>query len=77
MAPPPKASPYQLMVEGPDDQYSVIHLMARHGFDWDDESRARPRVSPSGGVEQLLRAVPVAFKGTYERIGSSLTQTPI
>jgi hypothetical protein len=69
MARPTEESPYRLLVEGPDDQYSVIHLMARHGFDWDDESRVRPCVSSLGGVEQLLRAFPVAIKGTYERIG--------
>jgi hypothetical protein len=57
------------MVEGPDDLHSVIHLMARYGFNWDDESKVRPFVSPAGGVEQLLRAIPVTLKGSYERIG--------
>ncbi|HEY0514945.1 MAG TPA: DUF3226 domain-containing protein [Thermoanaerobaculia bacterium] len=67
--PPLPESPYRLLVEGPDDQHSVIHLMARHGFDWDDESTPRPFVSPEGGIEKLLRSVSVALKGTYERIG--------
>jgi hypothetical protein len=57
------------MVEGSDDLHSVIHLMARHGFDWDDESRVRPFVSSMDGVEKLLKAVPVTLKGTYGRIG--------
>ncbi len=66
---PSEESPYRLLVEGSDDQHSVIHLMARHGFDWDAESFERPYISPEGGVERLLRAVPVALKGTYRRIG--------
>jgi hypothetical protein len=69
MAAPPKESPYRLLVEGVDDLHSVIHLMARHGFDWDDESKVRPFVSPLEGIEKLLRAVPVALKGSYERVG--------
>jgi hypothetical protein len=69
MAAPPKESPYRLLVEGSDDLHSVIHLMARHGFDWEDERKVRPFVSPMEGVEKLLQAIPVALKGTYERIG--------
>lgn len=68
MSPLPE-SPYRLLVEGPDDLHSVIHLMARHGFDWDDESATRPFVSEEGGVDGLLRAVPIALKGSYERLG--------
>jgi len=67
--PPPSESPYRLLVEGPDDKYSVIHLMERHGFDWDDESTPRPFISPEGGIEKLLKSAAVALKGTYERIG--------
>jgi hypothetical protein len=62
-------SPYRLLVEGPDDLHSVIHLMARSGFNWDDESTVRPFVSPEGGVPKLLRSVPVALKGNYKRVG--------
>jgi hypothetical protein len=69
MAAPPKESPYRLLVEGTDDLHSVIHLMARHGFDWEDEGKLRPFVSSLDGVEKLLRAVPVTLKGTYERVG--------
>lgn len=69
MATPPSESPYRLLVEGSDDLHSVIHLMARHGFDWYDESKVRPFVFPSEGIEKLLRAVPVALKGPYARVG--------
>jgi hypothetical protein len=62
-------SPYRLLVEGSDDLHSVIHLMAKSGFNWDDESATRPFVSPEGGLPNLLKSVPVALKGTYQRIG--------
>ena len=42
MARPLAQSPYRLLVEGPNDKYSVINLLIRHGFDWDDESAVRP-----------------------------------
>jgi len=74
---PSEESPFRLLVEGSDDKYSVINLMARHDFDWDDEARERPYVSAEGGVERLLKAVPVAIKGTYQRIGIVLTRTRI
>ena len=67
--PPLPESPYRLLVEGPDDLHSVIHLLARHGFNWDDASKDRPFISDEGGLDGLLKAVPVALKGTYTRIG--------
>jgi len=67
--PPLPESPYRLFVEGPDDKHTVIHLMARHGFNWDDESKVRPYVSEGGGIDGLLRTIPVVLKGPYERIG--------
>ena len=70
MAPPAAKSPYQLLVEGPDDFNSVIHLLARHGFDWDDDSRVRPHVSHRGGIDGLLKDIPVFLKSAaYQRVG--------
>jgi hypothetical protein len=69
MAPPSEDSPYRLLVEGSDDRHSVVHLLKRRGFDWDDETTVRPYVSDENGIDKLLRAVPVTLKGTYERIG--------
>jgi len=66
---PSEESPYRLMVEGPDDQFSVIQLMARHGFDWNDEASIRPLISSEGGIEKLLAASSVSFKGSYTRLG--------
>lgn len=62
-------SPYRMLVEGTDDLHSVVHLMARHGFDWDDDRTIRPYVSNSRSLEELLREFPVALKGAYDRIG--------
>jgi uncharacterized protein DUF3226 len=68
--PPPKDSPHQLLVEGSDDLYSVIHLMARHGFDWDDEDTVRPFVSARGGFRRLLRDIPTFLRSAaYQCIG--------
>jgi|HubBroStandDraft_3_1064219.scaffolds.fasta_scaffold05603_4 hypothetical protein len=66
---PREDSSFRLLVEGTDDVHSVIQLMARHGFDWDDQRVTRPYVSNSGGLEELLSALPVALKGRYDRIG--------
>ncbi|HEY6320955.1 MAG TPA: DUF3226 domain-containing protein [Thermoanaerobaculia bacterium] len=69
MPPPQDSSTYRLLVEGTDDVHSVIHLMERHGFDWDNSHITRPFVANSGSVEQLLEAFPVALKGPYDRLG--------
>jgi len=69
MAQPSEESPYRLLVEGSDDRHSVVHLMKRHRFDWDDEGTIRPYVSDEKGVDKLLRAIPVTLKGPYDRIG--------
>jgi hypothetical protein len=67
--PPLPTSPYRLLVEGADDFHSVIHLLARHGYGWDDASTVRPYVQSLGGIEPLFEALPIALKGPYERLG--------
>ena len=67
--PPSERSPYRLLVEGSDDRHSVIHLLSRHDFNWEDPSLARPFVQEADGIEKLLEAFPVALKASYERIG--------
>lgn len=62
-------SPYRMLVEGTDDLHSVVHLMARHGFDWEDDRTIRPFVSNAGSLEELLKELPVALKGSYDRLG--------
>ncbi|MFY0525767.1 DUF3226 domain-containing protein [Archangium gephyra] len=54
--PPPKNSPYRLLVEGPDDMHAILGLMKRHDYDWDDPKLIRPLVEYAGGISQLLDA---------------------
>jgi hypothetical protein len=69
--PPTFRSPYRLLVEGSDDQYSVIHLMARHGYDWDAPSSHRPFVHNTGSLSLLLSELPVTLKDQrLQRIGA-------
>jgi len=69
MAKPSAESRYRLLVEGADDSHSVIHLMARHDFDWEDETKTRPFVDTANGVESLLSVIPSTLNGPYTRIG--------
>jgi hypothetical protein len=65
---PHKDSPYRLIVEGQDDQHSIIHLMARHGYEWDRDDFVRPFVHPAGNWQRALAGIGVAAK-SYERVG--------
>jgi hypothetical protein len=56
-------------VEGKDDCYSILNLIARHGYDWDSPRAIRPYVDVKFGRDPLLDALPVAVKSSYERIG--------
>ncbi len=70
MPPPPKNSPYRLIVEGPDDQHAVTHLMKRHGFDWDDAARTRPFIESAGGIDELLEPLKRSTDAkSYARLG--------
>lgn len=64
--PPSPKSPYRLLVEGADDQNSVIHLLKWHNFDWDDD---RIFIQQTGGITQLLDDLPILLKGPFDRIG--------
>lgn len=63
-------SPYQLLVEGPDDKHSVIQFMKQRGYDWDDVNVVRPFIRDCGGVEKLLKRMNVILKNNvYTRVG--------
>lgn len=70
--PPSEASPYRLIVEGSDDLHSIANLMMRHGTNWDAIGAKLPFIESVGGINELLKAAPVAVKGSYERIGMVL-----
>ena len=69
MAPGP-GSAFRLVVEGRDDKWSIIELLKRHGYDWDDDSVARPYVHDAGGLPKLLdtTAIAAALK-SHSRLG--------
>jgi len=59
---------YRLLVEGPDDQHSVIHLMNRHDVNWDDTGATLPCVYACGGFDPLRASLSVSAK-SYRRLG--------
>jgi hypothetical protein len=64
---PVNSSPYRLLVEGKDDEHSIINLLKRQGFDWDGPGLI-PFVHDARGVDSLLGALPVALK-SHRRLG--------
>lgn len=69
--PPLPNSPFRLLVEGSDDQHSVLHLLARHGYDWDNSRVDRPYVRAAGNADLLLAELSLATKDRwyYHRLG--------
>jgi len=72
---PRKTSPFQLLVEGQDDQWVVINLLQRNGYNFEDASAGRlidagmPHVLAHDGVDDLLRNIGLMIKGGYHCIG--------
>jgi len=64
----PESSPYRLLVEGSDDKHCVIHLLQRHGVDWDMPGRILPFVHDCTGFDPLLSSLGVSAK-SHERLG--------
>jgi len=63
---PTSKDPYRLLVEGADDKHSVIQLLTRHDFNWDD---SRIFIQAAGGITQLLDGLQVLLKAPLDRIG--------
>jgi hypothetical protein len=65
----PENHPHQLCVEGTDDVHSIIHFIARHGFDWSKPPPTDlPYVKSSDSDEAVLRALSPGLK-TWHRFG--------
>lgn len=65
-----KKSVYQLFVEGVDDENSVLHLLMRHGYDWDNAQITRPYVRRLGNDQEILESLPPTLKAShYRRLG--------
>jgi hypothetical protein len=63
--PPSKQSKRRMDVEGTDDMHSIIHLLARHGVNWDGPDVRLPYVNAAGSVEKALdalKAAPLSFE---------------
>ena len=57
--------PFRLLVEGPDDQHLIGHLLLEH-----DVSLKSDEILSCGGVERLLdEHLPVEIKGSYTSLG--------
>jgi len=65
---PPKDHHNQLLVEGRDDVMAIGSLLARFGLSWPD-APWHPFINDAGGIDELLKAIPVAVKGSYRRLG--------
>ena len=61
-------APNRLIVEGRDDQWSIIALTTRHGWDWDKPAPHLPFLDNAEGVDKALEALNVAVR-SYQRIG--------
>lgn len=66
---PSENSPYRLLVEGSDDLHSVVHLLARNGYNWENDQAVRPYIEDSGSLSKLLKIFSVALRGQYQRLG--------
>lgn len=65
---PRQNSPHRLIVEGRDDQWSIIALMAKHGWDWNGDAAHLPYIDNAEGFDKALKALPVSVR-TYSRVG--------
>jgi hypothetical protein len=59
---------HRLIVEGRDDQWSIINLTNKHGWDWDNPPSDQRLIQDAGGVVEALKALPVAIK-SFDRVG--------
>ncbi len=62
----------RLLVEGSDDQHSIVHLLIRNGVRYhpdgiDASPPDLPKVVPSGGIEQLIEGIETAVLTSNER----------
>lgn len=67
--PPSENGPHRLLVEGPDDRHSIVHLIRRHGFDWDAADSKLPYVNTAGGLPTLVDILPLEIRGPYDALG--------
>jgi hypothetical protein len=69
MRPKDDRNPSRLIVEGPDDLFSVVQLTRAHGVDWDSEGSPAPYVRQAGGFVGALRELSLAVRAKHQRLG--------
>lgn len=52
----------RMLVEGADDLHAIVHLMKRHGVQYDRPRIGMPYVDACGSWSQVLEALPVGLK---------------
>lgn len=68
MRPNDSRNPSWLIVEGPDDKHTLIHLAKTHGVDWESDGGWAPYIHAAGSFEAALRYAPTAVRVT-RRLG--------
>jgi len=62
-----------LLVEGIDDLHTIMHLLIRHGYDYNTRLRKGddplPEIHELGGKNALLDSIESFISGVYDRIG--------
>lgn len=73
-----------LRVEGGNDIHTIMHLLIRHGIDYDTKTKigkdndAIPEIKSAGDIGQLIQSIGTTVKGSYDTIGFMLdADTPI
>lgn len=59
---------HRLIVEGRDDQWSIVQLTAKHGWDWDHPLPHYPFIEDAKGDAPALEALPLAIR-SCDRVG--------
>jgi hypothetical protein len=69
MRPKDDRNPSRLIVEGPDDLFSVVQLTRAHGVDWESEGSVAPYIRQAGGFVGALRELSIALRAKHRRLG--------
>lgn len=68
MKPNNSKNPSRLIVEGPDDQHTIVHLTRARGVDWDSDGSSAPYIQSAGGIDSALQQISASLK-VVRRLG--------
>jgi len=63
-----QSAPHRLIVEGRDDQWSIIALTTKNGWDWNHPAPHLPYIDNAEGFQKALEAIAISVR-TYARVG--------